>query len=360
MRFRSILVGAALAVAVLAGESKAVTYTIADLGTLGGNASYAQGINNSGQITGIADNASGYANAFISNGIDTTGLGTLGGRYSYAMAINDSGQVAGYSTSTGIGDQAYQFYATLYSNGSVTNLGTNGVSSSALDINNVGQVVGEQNDRAAIFYGGNVVSLGTLGGNRSSALSINDFGMIVGWSMNALNVSQAFLYNNGIMANLGVNGGSVASGINNSGQIIGYSHSLYGPTETSFLYSGGVMKDIGSWGGSQTRANGINDKGQIVGYSSTPDEVISAFLYDNQVMTNLNDLIDSTLGWNLITANSINEFGDIVGTGTLNGQYRAFLLNSITEPAPVPEPSTMLLLGGGIAGLVFWRRKKTV
>jgi len=35
-------------------------------------------------------------------------------------------------------------------------------------------------------------------------------------------------------------------------------------------------------------------------------------------------------------------------------------LTRVQESAPVPEPSTILLLGGGIAGLAFWRRRNTV
>ena len=44
-------------------------------------------------------------------------------------------------------------------------------------------------------------------------------------------------------------------------------------------YSGGVMTDLGTLGGATSQANGINDNGQIVGYSTTASGQIHAFFY---------------------------------------------------------------------------------
>jgi len=46
-------------------------------------------------------------------------------------------------------------------------------------------------------------------------------------------------------------------------------------------------------------------------------------------MLNLNDLINSSSGWQLYTATGINAKGQIVGQGTLNGQEHGFLLTVV-------------------------------
>ena len=69
---------------------------------------------------------------------------------------------------------------------------------------------------------------------------------------------------------------------------------------------------------------GINAWGDVVGATD-----IAAFLYTHGQMHNLNDMIPSNSGWQLGVARSINDRGDIVGTGHLNGAIgglRGFLL----------------------------------
>jgi probable HAF family extracellular repeat protein len=51
-------------------------------------------------------------------------------------------------------------------------------------------------------------------------------GKAIGWSFNASRVQQAFLFENGVMTDLGTLPGdnqSIAQGINNRGQVAGYS-----------------------------------------------------------------------------------------------------------------------------------------
>jgi probable HAF family extracellular repeat protein len=132
------------------------------------------------------------------------------------------------------------------------------------------------------------------------------------------------------MTELGALGSAFASSraqaINAAGQIVGGSDTFLGPFRP-FLYSDGTMTDLGTLGGSAGEAFGINDSGDVVGYSyTTPDGSPHAFLFTGRSLIDLNKLIKKRRGWVLETAFDINEKRQIVGVGRLNGEERGFLL----------------------------------
>ncbi len=199
---------------------------------------------------------------------------------------------------------------------------------------------------APAHAGFTVTGLGTLNGGYSQAYGINDAGQVVGYSSTAgSSATHAFLYSGGVMIDLGtLNGGySEAFGINDAGQVAGFSDGR------AFLYSGGSMTSLGTLGGSYSGAYGINDAGQVVGYSYTAgDSEYHAFLHSGGSMTDL-----GTLGGSFSYARAINNTGQVVGTSYTAGdsEYHAFLYSggSMTDLNSLISPSSGWILGGATA-----------
>jgi probable HAF family extracellular repeat protein len=338
-RFAHLVAAAALAVPLAA---TAASYKLKIVGPAG---SSAESINGSGQVAGSMPSGS-HTHAFRYNGIGWTDLGTLGGANSYGFGINDSGVVVGRSdTKSG---RSHAFY---FARGRMTDMGTlGGANSTATSINNSGVIVGHAETAgggwsyAFRYQSGVMHNLGALpGGLGSYAYKINSKGVIAGAAYEGPFTVPEYpnypvIYTGSTKKKISAYEGE-ANGINYYGQVVGgvNTYDLTFPHgRKPFLYNGSTMTFLGALDPSLNdgSAVAINNVGQVIGYSAVYVDP-SHFDYRPFIWTarggmhNLNTLIDTSTGWEVISATAINDYRQIAGTACKAGVCYAVRLDPI-------------------------------
>ena len=300
-------------------------------------------INNLGQIVGTyyPQLQGGTARAFMYD-FQTGTFGDLGVPegwiHSLANAINDESQIVG----TLGGDSPV---AVIWNQNQVEIVGGN--TRSGNDINNQGMIVGDTSDLegfyytdSKIYYIGSLTPTSSYSGPYSSATAINNTGQIGGTSRGAGFYSDstvAVIYENEQLVNLGTSPDvprrfNTVTAINDFGQAVVFG-TIPG-TQIGYLYdyNSNSWTNLGSLGG-DTYPSAINNRGVIVGSGkiNSTSSLFHGFVWQDGVIRRLNDLLIPGTGFDVRNAYSINDTGQIVGTGEIKGKSGAIILQPVMQ-----------------------------
>lgn len=378
-------------------------FTITDLGTLPGyGACIATGISPNGK------NIAGYCHppgtvvdsgpatrAFLYSGGTMTGLNAPAGT-TVVSGVNDSGTVVGVSLPNGAalttnllngvavpfisqngtsqitGTPAPNFWPIAVNNTTVAGFLVN-IAPTGIDLSAFAQ--------AATFSGGQTKVLPQPGPVNTFVAGISPQGILSGGTLtinlNALTLSmQPALWKNNVYNSLPAAPqivGSIASTVNDSGLAGGTAFNiglnLAAPDRLSIvtlaelhalLWNNGVLTDLNpALGTKHGMVLGVNNSGWAVGMRSPtlpalgildiflfPDDpAFRAFVYAGGKVYDLNTMLTNGAGWTLTTANAVNDSGQIVGAGILNGVEHAYLLT----PAAANLPTVKGVVGGAFS-----------
>ena len=228
------------------------SYTLIDMGTFGGPQTYpnlvqsVQTLSQNGVMTGCSETA--LSNPKYPNG----------NPFLYPPPEPDP----------------YIVHAFQYSNGVVTDLGAlpgdnsscafwtsgNGLTTGASETGQIDPLTGWPQIEAVLWRNGSILPLGTLGGYESFPVSINNSGQVTGFATNDV-----------------------------PDDLFGF-----GTQVRAFLWQGGVMRDIGTLGGPDAFGIVVNERGQVFGFSLTADLQGDAFLWQDGQFTDIPDTIGGT------------------------------------------------------------------
>jgi len=300
-----------------------------DLGTLGGKNSWTNygGINDLGEAVGLAETSVPDPDGEDMCGFGThltcrpflwrdgymMGLPTLGGNNGQASAINNRGQIVGISETT--------------------------VQDSGCPPSKPGKIISP-----VLWEKGEARPLPTVDRDPDGFVQgLNDQGQAVGSSGTCTNIStHAVLWENDTAFQLPDLGqpGDAAYASNDHGQVVGYVSTADGSTIVASLWQNGARSAVTNLGilpgDGAAFATGINNRGQVVGSTFNDGGWAHGFIWQDNVMTDLNTFISSDSNLYIIAASNINERGQISGmatvlTGPNTGKIHAILLTPTKE-----------------------------
>ena len=302
----------------------------------------AEAINNTGQVTGIFEAASGDDHAFRWQNGSLTDLGTLGGEdtRSWAWDINNSGKVVGCADAPDFSKD----WAVSWTGSDISAELWEGC---GYGINANNQIVGyifleHQYGSCGgplIFDDEDVLSLAMKPGDLCGwANAINASGQVVGVSKPFFCPCplSALFWDDGALTVLSPldNGASEAYDINDSGLIVGRSQDSAGAYHAVF-WSLSAVTDINPTESSSSGALAVNNLGQVLIAA-----VDAPYLWENGQFARLDQAIDPGSDWDLSSVIDINDSGWILATGSHPiHESGAIILKPCPSCVPTPTPT---------------------
>ncbi len=247
-----------------------------------------------------------------------------------ALGINESGDVVGVVAR----EKSEQPLAFGYSKGKFALLSE--ARSKAFAINDAGDIVGQSAERAIVWRAQKPIDLGGCCGGIPH--DVNDHGVVVGQINDKAGHYAAFEWDaaHGMKSIAPPNtASSFAVSINNKGHVL---LKAFTPNAV-FLRREGKLIAVKLSQEFASQALALNDCDLIVGEFGASSEWNHAFIWDEaRGFRDLNTLADVGSEWNLETALSINNRGEIVGIGDRAGtQDVGYLLVPEGEGANVTK-----------------------